>query len=66
MLLIIRYESKMNGWNTPADYKSYVHPHWLSYEEPNPMLHHLLGVLYIFFMIASCLGNGIVIYVFST
>ena len=56
----------MNGWNTPADYKSYVHQHWLSYEEPNPMLHHLLGVLYIFFMIASCLGNGIVIYIFST
>ncbi|KZS12137.1 UV wavelength opsin [Daphnia magna] len=61
-----KYESRMNGWNTPADYKSYVHPHWLSYEEPNPMLHHLLGVLYIFFMIASCLGNGIVIYIFST
>lgn len=56
----------MNGWNTPADYKSYIHPHWLKYEEPNPMLHHLLGLLYIIFMIMSCLGNGMVIYIFST
>jgi r-opsin len=61
-----KYESRMNGWNTPADYKSYVHPYWTSFEEPNPMFHHLLGVLYIFFMISSVLGNGCVIWIFST
>jgi r-opsin len=61
-----KYESKMNGWNTPADYKAYIHPHWMKYEEPNPMLHHLLGVIYIGFMFASVLGNGCVIWIFSS
>jgi len=60
------YEVKMNGWNTPSDYLSYVDKHWLEFEAPNPMLHHMLGALYIFFFIASTCGNGCVIWVFLT
>jgi len=60
------YEVKMNGWNTPPEYLSYVDDHWLSYEAPNPMLHHMLGVFYIAFMFSSCIGNGAVIWIFLT
>jgi hypothetical protein len=49
----------MNGYNTPPEYLDFVHPHWLRYEAPNPFLHHLLGVLYIFLMIGSLCGNRI-------
>lgn len=55
----------MNGYNTPASYLEYVHPHWLKYEAPNPFMHHMLGVLYVIFMFGSLIGNGVVIYIFS-
>ncbi|XP_042888391.1 opsin, ultraviolet-sensitive-like isoform X1 [Penaeus japonicus] len=60
------YEVKMNGWNTPPEYLSYVDEHWLKFEAPNPMMHHLLGVLYIFLTFCSCAGNGCVIWIFLT
>ncbi|XP_063600712.1 opsin, ultraviolet-sensitive-like [Penaeus indicus] len=66
MTLPIRYEVKMNGWNTPPEYLSYVDEHWLKFEAPNPMMHHLLGVLYIFLTFCSCVGNGCVIWIFLT
>ena len=50
----------MIGWNVPADYMQYVHPHWRTFETPNPFLHYMLGVLYIFFVIFAVAGNGIV------
>ncbi|XP_066939840.1 opsin, ultraviolet-sensitive-like [Macrobrachium rosenbergii] len=58
------YEVRKNGWNTPPEYLSYVDDHWLKYDAPNPMLHHLLGVLYIGFTVMSLCGNGVVIWVF--
>jgi len=60
------YEVKMNGWNTPAEYLAYVDEHWLQFEAPNPMLHHMLGILYIFLFITSVIGNGCVIWIFMT
>ncbi|ODM99064.1 Opsin, ultraviolet-sensitive [Orchesella cincta] len=57
---------RMNGWNTPSEYLEYVHPHWLKYEAPNPFMHHMLGVLYVIFMFGSLIGNGVVIYIFSS
>jgi r-opsin len=56
----------MNGWNAADDLKDYIHPYWTKFEEPNPMLHQMLGVIYIFFLIVSTLGNGCVIWIFST
>ena len=49
----------MIGWNVPADYMQYVHPHWRTFETPNPFLHHMLGVLYSIFMLLALTGNGI-------
>jgi len=48
----------------PAHLKHIIHPHWANYPPVNPMWHTLLGVIYIFLGIASCLGNGSVIYLF--
>ncbi|XP_064106307.1 opsin, ultraviolet-sensitive-like [Macrobrachium nipponense] len=60
------YEVKMLGWNTPPEYMEFVNPHWKSFETPNPYLHYMLGVFYIFFMFAALCGNGVVIWVFSS
>jgi len=56
----------MNGWNAADDLEGYIHPYWRSFEEPNPMLHQLLGVIYSFLLIFSTLANGCVIWIFST
>nr|WIU64933.1 UVS opsin [Gonodactylaceus falcatus] len=61
-----RYEVKMLGWNTPPEYMDHVSPYWKTFEAPNPFLHYMLGVFYIFFMFAALTGNGVVIWVFSS
>nr|BAG80984.1 opsin [Branchinella kugenumaensis] len=61
-----RYERRELGWNTPAEYMEFVHPHWKQFEAPNPFLHYMLGVFYIIFMFCSLIGNGVVIWVFAS
>jgi len=61
-----KYESKMNGWNAAPDLQDYIDPYWKTFEEPNPMMHQMLGVIYSFFLIVSTVGNGCVIWIFST
>jgi len=61
-----RFESKMNGWNAAEDLEDYIHPYWRTFEEPNPMLHQLLGVIYTILLIFSTLANGCVIWIFTT
>lgn len=56
----------MIGWNTPEDYLTYVHPHWKSFEQPNPFLQYTLGFFYIIFMFCALAGNGVVIWIFTT
>nr|CCO61975.1 rhodopsin 3 [Cupiennius salei] len=56
------YETRFNGWNTPPDV--YVSPYWRQFRAPAPYLHYLLGILYIALMVISCVGNGMVIYIF--
>ncbi len=54
----------MNDWNTPSSYLENVHPHQLKYEVP--FMHQILGKLYVIFVQGSLIGNGVVIYIFST
>ncbi|XP_045596873.1 opsin, ultraviolet-sensitive [Procambarus clarkii] len=61
-----RYEMRMLGWNTPSEYMDYVHPYWKTFQAPNPFLHYMLAVLYIMFMFAALVGNGVVIWVFTS
>jgi len=59
-------EQKMNGWNLNPEDLPHIPPHWLTFPEPEASLHYLLGLLYIFFTVFSLVGNGLVIWVFST
>nr|AMH38608.1 opsin Rh3 [Platyeriocheir formosa] len=60
------YETRLLGYNTPEEYMAYVHPYWKTFETPNPFLHYMLAVFYMFFMFAALIGNGVVIWVFSS
>nr|QWV42616.1 ultraviolet sensitive opsin [Sibinia setosa] len=54
------------GWNLPPEELAHVPEHWLMYPEPDKSLHLLLGMVYVFFFMASMIGNGIVLWVFTT
>nr|APY20644.1 ultraviolet sensitive opsin [Paussus spinicoxis] len=54
------------GWNVPASELKHIPEHWLKYEEPEASVHYLLALLYCGFFVVACLGNGIVIWIFST
>lgn len=58
------YEVHMNGWNAPADMQDHILDHWKSFPTQNPFIHYMLGVLYTVFFMVSCVGNGIVIWIF--
>lgn len=59
-------EIHMLGWNVPPEELSTIPEHWLSYPEPNASLHYLLGTLYIAFTFFSLIGNGLVLWIFSS
>jgi len=61
-----RMERKMLGWNTPDDYMAYVDPYWKTFDAPDPLLHYMLGFFYMIFMVCSLIGNGVVIWVFTS
>lgn len=56
----------MLGWNVPPEELPYIPEHWLKYPEPEASMHYLLGLLYIFFTMFALVGNGLVLWVFST
>jgi hypothetical protein len=57
---------RLLGWNLEEDELVLLHPHWQSYEAPPFYYHLLLGIIYFFLMCTSALGNGIVIWIFTT
>lgn len=59
-------ETRYLGWNVAPDDLSHIPEHWLKYPEPEASLHYLLGLLYIAFTIFALVGNGLVIWVFSS
>lgn len=58
--------AKPLGWNLPPEDLHMVHPHWQQYESPPFYYHLLLAIVYFALMVVSLLGNGIVIWLFST
>ncbi|CAG9763130.1 unnamed protein product [Ceutorhynchus assimilis] len=54
------------GWNVPPEELVHIPEHWLMYQEPDKSMHLLLGMVYVFFFMASIIGNGIVLWVFTT
>lgn len=54
------------GWNVPPEELASIPEHWLSHPEPQVSLHYLLGTLYIAFMLVALIGNGLVLWVFTS
>ncbi|CAL1674982.1 unnamed protein product [Lasius platythorax] len=57
---------RLLGWNVPAEELVHIPEHWLVYPEPNPSLHYLLAIVYTLFTFVALLGNGLVIWIFSS
>nr|BAQ54948.1 opsin, short-wavelength sensitive type [Indolestes peregrinus] len=57
---------EMLGWNIPADYMDYIHPHWRQYKAPQAYQHFLLGLVYAVVLVVGMLGNVLVLWVFMT
>ncbi|XP_058449627.1 opsin-3 [Malaya genurostris] len=57
---------KMLGWNLPPEQQHLVHDHWKVYPAPPFHMHLLLGMIYFVLMNVSLIGNGIVVWIFST
>nr|QWV42721.1 ultraviolet sensitive opsin [Mimemodes sp. CRS 2021] len=54
------------GWNVPPEELIHIPPHWLAYPEPEFSVHMLLGLVYIALFLASTIGNGLVMWVFTS
>nr|ALH22343.1 UV-sensitive opsin [Ellychnia sp. GJM-2015]APY20601.1 ultraviolet sensitive opsin [Ellychnia sp. CRS-2017] len=57
---------RLLGWNVPQSELIHIPVHWLSYQEPEASIHYLLGLVYIFMLTMGVIGNGLVIWIFST
>lgn len=56
----------MLGWNIPEEHQGLVHEHWRNFPVVSKYWHFSLAFIYTILMTASLLGNGIVIWIFST
>ncbi|XP_076626180.1 rhodopsin 5 [Colletes latitarsis] len=54
------------GWNVPPDHSDLVHPHWRGYLAPGKYWHIGLALIYTMLTVMSFVGNGCVIWIFST
>uniref|UniRef100_A0A336LIH5 CSON004890 protein n=1 Tax=Culicoides sonorensis TaxID=179676 RepID=A0A336LIH5_CULSO len=59
-------QMKLLGWNLPPEEQHLVHPHWKGYQAPPFYMHLLLALIYFILMVTSTIGNGLVIWIFST
>nr|QIC54074.1 opsin UV [Dendrolimus punctatus] len=59
-------EMEMLGAGLTGEDLAAVPEHWLSFPAPPASAHTALALLYIFFTAAALLGNGLVIFIFST
>jgi hypothetical protein len=57
---------KLLGWNLPPEDLGLLHPHWQIFEALPFYYHLLMALVYFFLMVISTLGNGIVVWIFST
>ncbi|KZC05676.1 Opsin, blue-sensitive [Dufourea novaeangliae] len=54
------------GWNVPPEYSDLVHPHWRAFHAPGKFWHIGLALIYTVLLLMSVVGNGCVIWIFST
>lgn len=48
----------------PDDVMEVVDPHWSNFAPANPLIPHIVGILFFFLWLVSFFGNGCVIYIF--
>ncbi|XP_033210608.1 opsin, blue-sensitive-like [Belonocnema kinseyi] len=54
------------GWNIPPEHLEMVHPHWRGFLAPAKYWHISLAIIYFMLMVLSAVGNGCVIWIFTT
>ncbi|KAJ3660348.1 hypothetical protein Zmor_004799 [Zophobas morio] len=54
------------AWNVPKEELIHIPEHWLIYPEPEASIHFLLGLVYVGFFLMATIGNGLVIWIFSS
>jgi len=59
-------QERFLGWNFPAEHADLVHPHWRAFLAPGRLWHVALALVYLLLLMLSLVGNGIVIWIFST
>ncbi|XP_046390612.1 opsin, blue-sensitive-like [Ischnura elegans] len=59
-------ENAFLGSSIDADYMSYIHPHWTTFQAPAAYQHFLLGLLYAVILVVGMTGNMLVIVTFFT
>ncbi|XP_076235497.1 rhodopsin 5 [Calliopsis andreniformis] len=57
---------KYLGWNVPPEHSDLVHPHWRVYSAPPKFWHFGLALIYTILCAMSFVGNGCVVWIFST
>lgn len=59
-------QERLLGWNFPPEHSNLVHPHWRGYLAPQKYWHLSLALVYMILLIFSTVGNGCVVWIFST
>ncbi|KAK2577555.1 hypothetical protein KPH14_000788 [Odynerus spinipes] len=59
-------QERFLGWNVPTEHMSLVHIHWRGYLAPAKYWHIGLGLIYFMLFVMSVIGNGCVVWIFST
>ncbi|KAK0161652.1 hypothetical protein PV327_008071 [Microctonus hyperodae] len=59
-------QDRLLGWNIPPEHSDMVHPYWRGFLAPGKFWHIGLALLYFMLMCMSLVGNGCVIWIFST
>lgn len=54
------------GWDLGPEELIHIPEHWLVFPAPDKSLHLLLGMVYVFFFVAAMIGNGLVLWIFTT
>lgn len=57
---------KLLGWNLPPEQQHLVHDHWKDFPAPPYYMHLLMAMVYFVLMNTSLIGNGIVVWIFTT
>ncbi|XP_046736196.1 opsin, blue-sensitive [Diprion similis] len=59
-------QERLLGWNVPPEHSDLVHPHWRGFLAPGKYWHISLALVYFMLMIMSVVGNGCVVWIFTT